>query len=197
MAAKSKECRSCREQIHRKASICPHCRTRQGWTLGAKLGMGFLLLMAFSTCLGRVAREGAQATSQPRPNAATGKPTTAQRTVAQTSVKPPAPKPEPPKKTAAEVEAEARVAKFGAPPTASAWDGHYIEVETYLEGIARDPDSVEFDGCTKVYHTPDGWLVGCNWRARNGFGGMNRQANWFTVRNERVVAMHDYSAFKE
>lgn len=78
MAAKTKECRSCREQIHRKASVCPNCKRRQGWTLGAKLGMGFLLLMAFSTCMGRVARQSTQATAQPRANvatvAATGKP---------------------------------------------------------------------------------------------------------------------------
>lgn len=71
MAAKTKECRSCREQIHRKASICPNCKTRQGWTLGAKFGMGLVILMVFSTCMSRVAREDAQATGQPRPNAAT------------------------------------------------------------------------------------------------------------------------------
>lgn len=71
MAATTKECRSCREKIHRKATVCPHCRTRQGWTLGAKLGMGFLLLMFTCWGIGRSAREAAQATAPPRGNVST------------------------------------------------------------------------------------------------------------------------------
>ena len=42
-----------------------------------------------------------------------------------------------------------------------------------------------------------GWLVGCNYRGRNGFGGMIRQANWFTITHGRVVKMDDYSAYRE
>jgi hypothetical protein len=42
---KTRECRSCREEINAKAKVCPHCRAKQGWTLGAKLGLGFILLL--------------------------------------------------------------------------------------------------------------------------------------------------------
>ncbi|WMO12859.1 hypothetical protein [Pseudoalteromonas piscicida] len=92
-------------------------------------------------------------------------------------------------------EREARIAKFGEPPTQSAWDGSYYEVERYLERVANDPDSINIDGCTNVYHTESGWLVGCDYRGRNGFGGMIRQSNWFTIIHGQVIQMHDASAY--
>jgi hypothetical protein len=33
--------------------------------------------------------------------------------------------------------------------------------------------------------------------ARNGFGGVNRQANWFTIRKGRAIAMRGYGAFEK
>lgn len=83
-----------------------------------------------------------------------------------------------------------RVRRFGEKPTQSAWDGSYMEVQFYLEDRAKDPGSVEIHRCTEVYHSESGWLVGCDWGARNGFGGMAREYNWFTIRHERVVAIH-------
>lgn len=94
-------------------------------------------------------------------------------------------------------EREARVAKFGEAPTQSAWDGSYYTVERYLKRIANDPDSIDIDGCTKVYHTESGWLVGCDYRGRNAFGGMIRQSNWFTIVHDQVIQMHDASAYKQ
>ena len=44
MGTDARVCKRCREEIHRKATVCPHCRKKQGWTLGAKLGLGFLCL---------------------------------------------------------------------------------------------------------------------------------------------------------
>ena len=93
-------------------------------------------------------------------------------------------------------EREERIARFGVPPVASAWDGSYYEVERYLKRIANDPDSIDIDGCTKVYHIEDGWLVGCDYRGRNAFGGMIRQSNWFTIVHGTVVQMHDASSYK-
>lgn len=90
---------------------------------------------------------------------------------------------------------ERRVAKFGKPPTQSQWDGSYFPVNQYLKRIANDPDSIEIDGCTKVFYTDAGWLVGCDYRGRNAFGGMIRQSNWYTIVYDRVVEMHDLSAF--
>jgi hypothetical protein len=94
-------------------------------------------------------------------------------------------------------EREARVAKFGEAPTQSAWDGSYYAVERYLKRIANDPDSIDIDSCTGVYHTESGWLVGCDYRGRNAFGGMIRQSNWFSIVHDQVIQMHDASAYKK
>jgi len=92
-------------------------------------------------------------------------------------------------------EREARIARFGEPPRQSAWDGSYLPVKSYLRRMANDPESIRFDGCTSVYHTDNGWLVGCDYRGRNAFGGMVRQSNWFTIVNDTVIQMHDSSAY--
>ncbi len=94
-------------------------------------------------------------------------------------------------------ERNMRIAKFGERPIQSAWDGSYYPVERYLERIANDPDSIKIDGCTKVYRIESGWLVGCDYRGRNAFGGMIRQSNWFTIIHDRVIQMHDASAYKK
>ena len=94
-------------------------------------------------------------------------------------------------------ESEARPAAFGIAPVASGWDGSYLAVNRYLERVANDPDSIEIDGCTEVYTTDKGWLVGCNYRGRNAFGGMIRQSNWFTIVHDTVVQMHGASAYKQ
>lgn len=93
-------------------------------------------------------------------------------------------------------ESEARVAKFGNAPTPSPWDGSYTAVKQYLKRVANDPDSIKMDGCTKVYTIDQGWLVGCDYRGRNAFGGLIRQSNWFTIRHDTVIQMHDASAFR-
>lgn len=93
-------------------------------------------------------------------------------------------------------EREQRLAKFGEPPKQSGWDGSYFEVKQYLRKVANDPDSIDIDGCTEVYHTKNGWLVGCDYRGRNAFGGMVRNSNWFTIRHGRVVNMEESSAYK-
>jgi len=88
-----------------------------------------------------------------------------------------------------------RLAKFGKPPTQSAWDGSYYAVERYLEKVAKDPDSVKIASCTSVMYTKDGWLVGCTWRGRNSFGGMNVATNWFTIRHDTVIKIDKASAY--
>jgi transposase len=78
----------------------------------------------------------------------------------------------------------------------SRWDGSYPPVKECLQRLANDPDSIKIDGCTKVYHTKNGWLVGCDYRGRNAFGGMIRQSNWFPIVHGRVTKMHEASAYK-
>lgn len=46
-----KVCRECREEIHRKAGVCPHCRSRQGLSRGVKLVLTFILLVGFAAAL--------------------------------------------------------------------------------------------------------------------------------------------------
>ena len=88
-----------------------------------------------------------------------------------------------------------QIAKFGKPPTVNPWNGSYYEVKRYLEIIANDPDSIDISGCTEVYHTKEGWLVGCDYRGNNAFGGKVRQSNWFTIAHGKVIKMHKASAY--
>jgi len=88
-----------------------------------------------------------------------------------------------------------RIRRLGPVPEASAWDGTYREVKDYLRSVMNDPSSLEGLECTKVYHVERGWLVGCNYRGRNTFGGMIRQANWFIIRQGRVTEMLPFSAY--
>ncbi len=88
-----------------------------------------------------------------------------------------------------------KLAIFGKKPTQSAYDGSYYAVERYLEKVARDPDSVKITNCTGVYQSDYGWLVGCTWRGKNGFGGMNADTNWFHIRQGVVVKMDKASAY--
>ena len=85
----------------------------------------------------------------------------------------------------------------GKRPVRSSFDGSYFEVKTYLKMVANDPDSIKIDGCTDVYTVDQGtaWLVGCNYRGRNAFGGLVRQTNWFKIMRGRVVSMEDSSAY--
>lgn len=92
-------------------------------------------------------------------------------------------------------ERQQRLAKFGEPPVISSWDGSYLEVTKYLKRVANDPDSIDIDGCTKVYHTESGWLVGCDYRGKNAFGGIVRNSNWFTIVHGAVIQVHDSSDF--
>ena len=94
-----------------------------------------------------------------------------------------------------ETEEAIKKALFGEQPRRSNWDGSYSEVERYLKRVARDPDSVEISNCTKVYQSDNGWLVACEWRGKNGFGGMSRDTNWFTIRQNRVIRMDKASAY--
>ena len=84
---------------------------------------------------------------------------------------------------------------MGEKPKQSAWDGTYYAVEVYLKRVANDPDSIDVESCTKVYTSEDGWLVGCNYRGKNAFGGLIKKSNWFTILQGRVVKMDPYTAY--
>jgi uncharacterized protein YgiM (DUF1202 family) len=83
--------------------------------------------------------------------------------------------------------------KFGEKPEKLL--GSYSEVRRYLRATANDPESIEVEQCTDVYTSDQGWLVGCDYRGDNAFGGTVRQSNWFTIVDGRVAERHDPDAF--
>lgn len=89
-----------------------------------------------------------------------------------------------------------RLARFGPMPQPSAWDGTYTVVRDYLRRVANDPGSIDLDVCTGVYQVDEGWLIGCDYRGKNGFGALIRTSNWFIIRFGQVIDMKDASAYK-
>lgn len=96
-----------------------------------------------------------------------------------------------------ELARQRRIARFGDPPVNSPWDGSVRCVKEYLKEIARDPDSLKFEKWGKVaYSDEDGWLVWCQFRGKNAFGGYVRNIKWFVIRQGRVVVMKDFAAYR-
>ena len=93
-------------------------------------------------------------------------------------------------------ERNARLLAFGQPPLKSEWDGSYSVVESYLKQVANDPASIDIQACTDVFHTKQGWLVGCDYRGKNAFGALIKQSNWFIIVRDRVVKMEEASAYE-
>ena len=85
---------------------------------------------------------------------------------------------------------------IGDEPVTNILDGSYSAVKTYLKDTLNDPDSLKFYNSTKPHFTGDGWVVGCDYGAKNDFGGMVRVQHWFVIQGGRVVAekeMYQYN----
>lgn len=94
-------------------------------------------------------------------------------------------------------ENEARIARFGNPPTQSGWDSSYHVVKNYLKSVANDPESIEMDGCTSVqYDSNAGWVVGCKFFGKNAFGGKIRNFKWFVIKSDTVISVKDAEVYK-
>jgi len=50
------------------------------------------------------------------------------------------------------------------------------------------------DAGTEVYRASEGWLVGCDYGGRNGFGGLIRKSNWFAIKHVQAVEIREPSA---
>lgn len=100
------------------------------------------------------------------------------------------------KKVDAQISArDARIKKYGDPPTPDGWSGGFLEVNRYLERTAHDPDSIDIVSCSEVYHNNTyGWLVRCTYRGKNGFGAVVRNTNWFSI-YKGIVTIHDTDKF--
>jgi hypothetical protein len=90
---------------------------------------------------------------------------------------------------------DAHVAKFGEPPQKGPW-GSIRCVKEYLNATARDPESLKFEKWSDIFYSEDGWLVLCEFRAKNGFGGYNREAKWFVIQYGRVVDVKNFDVYK-
>jgi len=90
-----------------------------------------------------------------------------------------------------------RLERFGPPPENSAWDGSVLCVKQYLRSVAKDPDSLVFERWGEIAHNDkDGWLVWCDFRGKNSFGGYTRDIKWFVIRHNKVVAVKDFSVYR-
>jgi hypothetical protein len=87
--------------------------------------------------------------------------------------------------------------KFGKAPIKSAWDGTVKPVERYLKRVARNPASIDVSACTDVrIDQKKGWIVGCDFRGENGFGGKTLESKWFIIKHGQVIKMLDSNAYK-
>jgi len=69
-------------------------------------------------------------------------------------------------------------------------------VKSYLKRVAKDPDSVEIFNASEVsYNEKSGWLMLVDWGAKNSFGGMTREVNWFVMHNG-VITMKPSDAYR-
>ncbi|MBW2606100.1 MAG: OadG family protein [Deltaproteobacteria bacterium] len=179
-----KKCKECGNTVSSKAGNCPSCGTPiKKKTNISCIGAVFVLIViaiaytSISNTLNKPVKQ---------------KP--------ETIIKTPAQKPAA-EKTLAEKQAEnlrkTRVAVYGEPPENSAWDGSVRCVKKYLEEVAVDPESLKFEKWGKVvYNKNDGWLVWCQYRGKNSFGGYVRNINWFIIQNNRVVDMKNFDAYE-
>lgn len=77
--------------------------------------------------------------------------------------------------------------EYGPKPGSSGWDGSVRCVKRYLEKVLKDPDSVTYEAWGPVQYDDRGWVVKCQYRARNSFGGYVKEMKSFTIRNGQVV----------
>lgn len=67
---------------------------------------------------------------------------------------------------------------IGPPPEINTFMGIETQLRNSLRASLRDPGSLEYDGYTKPVparrHGKTYWMITMSYRARNGFGGMNR-----------------------
>ncbi len=84
-----------------------------------------------------------------------------------------------------------RTASIGPKPVQFLWDGSYREISDYIERLAHDPDSIEFEGCSDPNVTDTGWNIRCIYRGKNAFGAVVRNEQWFLVKHGQVTKVSE------
>ena len=166
------KCGACSKEVSRQAKTCPNCGhpVPQGMGVVSKafVFLGLIGMMSAFINAGHPAKSPV-GTSEPEVPAA----------------------PKDPK--VAKLEK-----RFGSTPIQSGWDGSYREVEAFLKARANDPGSLKFEGCTGVsVDQKKGWVVGCDYRGKNAFGGLVLNSNWFVIKNGKVVSALPRTAYSK
>jgi hypothetical protein len=86
--------------------------------------------------------------------------------------------------------AEEKVAqKHGPPPVLSSWDGLAPEVAEWFRANLKDPDSCEVLVASEIGGSVDrGWTQMVTYRAKNSFGGYDKESRNFVISNGQVVS---------
>ena len=176
-------CPACKKEISQNAVSCPQCGEPTQKQAAPKKKTSFML-KAFITLVFLIAINSVLNGKDKAASEETAKPTVAAKEKTPEEIKQ--------DKISARLEA-----KFGKRPDQSEWDGSYREVKRYLASAANDPDSIEISGCTKTsVDEKAGWIVGCEYRGKNAFGGLIKNSNWFVIKNQAVVKMLPGDSYK-
>lgn len=69
------------------------------------------------------------------------------------------------------------------------WSGTYNVIRKHLKQVLNDPYSFAISNCSPVMFGNGGWLIGCNYRAKNIYGGFVLNTGLFLVVNGEVKQM--------
>lgn len=94
------------------------------------------------------------------------------------------------------IEIEKQNKIFGSKPIKN-YENIYVEVKDYLKQNMHDPSSLEFKSCTDVFRKSDtGWMVACQYRGKNAYGAIVLNANWFIIRQGRVIKVESFDKYQ-
>lgn len=80
---------------------------------------------------------------------------------------------------------------------ASSYDGSVFQVENFIKGNIKDPDSYQSIKWNKLIKSPEGYEIGHKFRAKNGFGGYDIAYWGFTLdTNGTVIQVIDLDSQK-
>lgn len=79
----------------------------------------------------------------------------------------------------------------GPAPSINSWGGYPKAVKVYLSEVMHDPDTLEFDGCTKPIANGEYWVSRCSYRGNNAFGAKVLNSTVFYMQHDTVVKTAD------
>ena len=77
----------------------------------------------------------------------------------------------------------------GEVPASSPLDGTIYLIENYLKETLNDPDSLKVY-TTTLNRSKDGYVVLCDYGAKNAYGGMIRKSTFFVINKGRITLVY-------